>query len=81
MLVYLNSHEATNLRLERARFTREHIANAQIMYSEAYPEFVEADIFDRLESVPFDEDCHGEDCQGIESVRFDSELAYANLWE
>lgn len=51
------------------------------MYSEAYPEFVEADIFDRLESVPFDEECHGEECHGIESVRFDSELAYANLWE
>lgn len=45
----------TQLDLDHAAFIRNTVANAQIMYTECYTEFDEADIFDSLDRVSLDD--------------------------
>ena len=54
----------------RAKYNREAICNAQIMYSECYTEYDEPDIYDMLEAVSLDEDTIGAECELLALVEF-----------
>lgn len=60
----------------KAHFNRTKVANSTIMYSEAYTEYDESDIFDMLEAVSFDEDTMGAECELLALVDFDYPEGY-----
>lgn len=54
----------------RAEFNRTQVANSTIMYSEAYTEYDEIDIYEAYEAASFDEDTMGAECELLALVEF-----------
>lgn len=48
---------------DKAQFNREQVAASSIMYTEAYTEYDEPDIYDMLDAESLDEDTMGGECE------------------
>lgn len=55
---------------DKAQFNREQVAASSIMYTEAYTEYDEADIYDMLDAESLDEDTMGGECELLALVEF-----------